>query len=459
MARKSRETKLKEQLRAVSDCPFDILDYLDCIPELFSMLGDGDSEESLMLRLYELCRGADGICNALVYLMRHRLDCGSRAAAELAVRYCLLTDADPQLACDALDALSRSDNVSDELAEDIARLRSRLAVYYAAEGGEDAPLPDFDVDRFPIEGIYVAARRGSDNVIALADSVGLGMAVRTPAFGIGGEISPSDAAAQLDRVIDAILYYPFPDWRDKWLRCAYELLNACGAPLSKLCDVGIAVSLGREGYPQAPLHVLAWYECMIAEIGADSPQGSKLRSLADEVLAQCLFAGLPVFEGADERERLIRECIYTDSRAEREKAEIMSRIGTLIIHSKNRYLWVGELSGHAKRGKNHYWEINLALPPADAEGNPNVRFDNISTVEVRHIISRGGVEVPFDRTASQIIMNGEIIISEVRHPLQIDLILDISYISSVKCSGASVTVRKKEIKDGFLVMDCQIYFK
>ena len=78
MARKSNETLLRERLAKVSDCPFDIFEFLTPTDELFDLIknaenGDAASISELANRLEKIYVKEKKSSDALVYLCKKGL--------------------------------------------------------------------------------------------------------------------------------------------------------------------------------------------------------------------------------------------------------------------------------------------------------------------------------------------------------------------------------------------------
>ena len=76
--------------------------------------------------------------------------------------------------------------------------------------------------------------------------------------------------------------------------------------------------------------------------------------------------------------------------------------------------------------------------------------------ERRHEVSRGGITLESDKKLSQVICAGEILIGEKPHPFEVDLVLDISYVSTTKCEWFDVKVKEYGRVGDYLVMQAMI---
>ena len=129
--------------------------------------------------------------------------------------------------------------------------------------------------------------------------------------------------------------------------------------------------------------------------------------------------------------------------------------GIIINYAKNRYYLEGELSGHGKRGKKHFWTQRFSLDKSLCKDDPI--FSTFKIEEVHNLLERYGAQLGEIKGKSQIICRGELITDEQPHPFMLDLILDISYISSVKCETLELEVAGLTEANGRYIFDCTVF--
>ena len=150
----------------------------------------------------------------------------------------------------------------------------------------------------------------------------------------------------------------------------------------------------------------------------------------------------------------MREAAYTSEYQERLEARGNVVGGSKIVHEKNRYKLECVLTGHAKRGNRHMWESMLSI---ECNGGEPPVFSGITISERRNVIGRGGATLEQEKRRSQIICSGEILMGGKASPFMLDLILDISYVSTTKCEVVEIKPKKTRILDSHAIMDGYIY--
>ena len=220
--------------------------------------------------------------------------------------------------------------------------------------------------------------------------------------------------------------------------------------------VAAEVTGGRHFSARRNLHALAWIS-YLAENGPEGAERESLTAQARRLEELSRFELLLEGEAdADTLAALREEAIYTSSVKERRAHERELPFGNRIIHERNRYHLSASLTGHSKRGSRHYWETVISLC-LDGSEPFTPEIDTLTVDGAFNAASRGGVTLPQDKFSSQVILSSEIGLNGVRSPLSVDLILDIAYISAVKCGSCEIKVSGTEYIDGWAVMDCQVY--
>ena len=116
-----------------------------------------------------------------------------------------------------------------------------------------------------------------------------------------------------------------------------------------------------------------------------------------------------------------------------------------------------ELKGHSKRGHKHTWEFKMSMPKKFI-GQKRPTFHNFKVERANPFITRGGVALEREKTSSQIICRSEIKFDQAAHPFLVDIILDVTYISSVKCTLGELKIKNITEDDKYLTYTCQILF-
>ena len=235
----------------------------------------------------------------------------------------------------------------------------------------------------------------------------------------------------------------------------YELGITFSCDLTPVARYATEVSLGRHFATRKNLHALVWLRYLAEHSPVDD--AAKLSETIKELEDSCRFDLILNEElTPEEEESLRKEAIYTRYTEERARHEREASLGNKILHERNRYLLAATLTNHSKRGRRHYWETTVSLP-LDTDEVFLPEFDSLTAERAHNVITRGGVTLSRDKGASQMILTSEISIRGVKAPLTVDLILDIAYISAVKCGEGEIKIKDFKVQDGYLVMSCQIF--
>lgn len=469
MARKTKETLRKEALSAISGCPCDLYDLLDDSAELTNsiLLCESGSREaiiSLSERLLKLALGRSERFECVLYLCALGCRQGVRELAAPLICYAV----EKEFGFEYLDSLQGLELTDDEEKKlKLARVKHIISLAKRGFDGDEllSRLGDLGGE-LSAEKLYLLSiiRQRSEEwesslSQSLADSEGIPRLTTLPSFaGLFTEAADSpteeEMAKELLRV-KAILYrHGFGGWRDFWLRCLYEYVGMyCRSDYTLIAKDAADVSYNRLAVKRRRLHAFAWmkyYLSHLPEGQSDVACAKRLEALRKECTFHFQSTDLTSAEGL----RILRESVYASSDDALRLSRIEEELGAPIIHDKNRYVLRADLSCHSKRGVNHFWNLTAHLPEGKGSGAPT--FTAFTIEECNNKIRRGGVTIDNDRACSQGIFRGEMTIGDKTHPMILDLICDIAYISLVKCDTAILTVKKSYVKSGRLILQMNI---
>ena len=92
----------------------------------------------------------------------------------------------------------------------------------------------------------------------------------------------------------------------------------------------------------------------------------------------------------------------------------------------------------------------------ETDSDTEPKFGIASIVERNNFVSRGGVTLEKEKKVAQVLCQGDIKVNEKICPLEIDLIVDISYVSSTKCEHCEIKIKDTHREGEYLVMRCSI---
>lgn len=433
MARKSKELILSERLAEISECPVDIFKY---VPEgdvltLLPLCEGGDREARLTLcqTILSAC-GAESV-DSLEYLLTVGIERGCEGCVPLALRYICTVRRTP------IPLAKRCIAACGESTPDALGAVARVAVSEKRLTDADAEL--LSTTDFAAVPLYLLprddARLTELSVLASVPSI-----LSLPTFGGGGAAdSTADGLAVYLGHAKALYDH---EWRDFWLRCAYEYALGYTGGIRDFAALALPL-IKERGYAERH-HVHVFAAAMVSE----AVDGNTLENLRKA----CEFTGHST-EKLDTGAAL-REAVYLDSPRELASARERERLGGRIIHTRNRYSLTHSLSGHTKRVKQHCWQTPLTI-----EGDILPTFAEARIEEVRCAPERGGITLERDPAICQILCRGEIILPESRHPFIIDLLLDIAFVSATKCASLEIIPVEFTKADGLLTMDCRVLLK
>jgi hypothetical protein len=451
----SRKTKLDlwiDKLEQISDCPRDIFKKIEADEKLFLTVesadnGDLSSIKMLTSSLYEKYKGEDELNAALLYYARKGLSLGDKDCAIITLKLISTFNTAFELLDEVLAFLDGAEK--DESTERlITKVKVKRIIASAIPGADyellAGTLAEMYDEYSAYARIYLAGRILADTgsydkekVDALAAALDVPRIITLPVFNGGKE--GSSAAVSVNSLNEhaamryALGLIDMDEWRDFWLRAIYEYseIYLDGNLLPFTNDIISAID-GRSEYPRKKLHNLA-----IKKYYFDLTGGGRNEYTALD--AECRFDGLEFdISSEEDRDAIIKEAVYTDSKMERERHIAASRLGTQIVHAKNRYSLITTVKNHLKRGSKHVWPVTLSI--LTNQDTPPV-MGPIRIRERRHEVSRGGIKLEADKKLSQVLCRGDIVIGEKAYPFEVDLVLDISYVSSTKCEWFDVKIR------------------
>lgn len=429
MSRKSKITMLRDRLELLSGCPGDILNILDPSEEdIFAISeaerGDVDATRSISARLWELSKSESDAPEALFYFLTKGLELGDAVCAELAVRSVVKFNYRFELLETALAILGSN---AEMLLGDVITMAKIKAIIYRADlgtapEGSHNELLSLDPQMAEYLGAYLDAKAGADD---------------------------AKSRYNTDMLKRAISLVDMDEWRDLWLIEAYEYsMHHLGGDLLEFADEMLRAIEARAKYPRRDLHILAFKRCL-AELGV------KYTIEECEYLEKlCRFyCGEAHLDTKEERDALIREAVYTSGKRERALCRMRSAVGAEMLHERNRYSLTMTLSNHQKRASRHQWESVISIRTNE---NSPPRFTPIPIVDRRAEIERNGVSLEKEKKLSQLFCKGELQLTDRTHPLELDLIIDISYVSATKCNTCEIRINRYKRLGDFIVMQVTV---
>ena len=478
MARKSRDTIWRERLAHVSGCPSDIFDLLPVSEELISRASLIESCDpisiSYLLSLLHTALTNEAVLDevrihgneAVAYLIKKATSTRERSTAKLAL----------DLMYKTAIGLEFSDLIHSILSEDKEQSRKLSAVTVmriilgAAEGRSYTQLlpllTRLETNTSPDVWLYAFSMTkgiGPANSLCrdYSEKLGIPLLPSLSSFGrVEGkaEVSEEKAREYVCRCLEIGKEQFLLDYRGFWLRCAYEICaEYLRGDFSLIAKEAFEFSKGSVFCEKKNLYTLVWAQYLLSlSLSPEQQQATEatVRGLTNLVHFNYQMPS-PFTE--EIRKELMRDAVYTYY--SKEKADFKKReaLGFIICHARNRYNLSATLEGHTKRGRKHYWESTFSIELSGESAELPLEFAPLSVVVTNNVATRGGARLPYDKTTSQVICTSEITVNGINHPLEIDLILDIAYISSVKCGNGDIYIKEVNFKDGYAVMSCQIY--
>ena len=462
MSRKARLTVYRDRLEAISDCPITIFDQLQPNDLLFDLIknaeaGDVLAMEELVAKLYDASCEANEESDALVYYARMGLAAKSPLCAALLICYIERFNTEFGLLDEAIETIKGTDK-ERFLTETVrmARLK-RILASPSRECDFDKQIADAKMLDFPCMCeilTYLEAERLcylgtplSEELYAEAKCRGYAPILALPTF--NNENVKCEAIKHNKETVCEMLrrisfLFDICEWRDFWLKVLFEYAEVyLDGDLSVFIGDILNIISARPDYREKPMHKWA-----IKKHAHSLGIGSYTVEVCDALEQQCRFIGLEIPDSTGE---IIRDAVYTE-RAKKSLAD-SSLYDAEIQHERNRYTLSMVLSDHKKRASRHQWDCTLAIR-TDSDTPPVIVPAPI--VERRAEISRNGVTFTKEKKASQVLCAGEIKICDKVSPFEIDLILDISYVSLTKCTHCSIKFDRVKRQGDLLIMQTAI---
>ncbi len=465
MSRKSKAALAIERLGDISDCPKDLFDLIESSEDLFLSVskaeaGDVESIKKMATATFNAYIGERRTNKAMLYYLNMACEMGLADCAGMVVicaaRHNTLFDR----LDDAIDLLKDSkDGTCSSIDVGNAVLKSILHGVDMQVNPEIllARLDEIDDSvRCPVE-LYILAERkarggiyDAERVEAIAKRLGVPGIVSLSAFS-GNEIKTDiNIIREIEALIYALEIADNDNYRDFWLKCIYEYCNLYlngdyidfAEPIARALE---ARSYQKDG----KLHLLAWRKYILEHPRLTEYDKAEAENKYSSLLDECRFAGVCTQDCDGHME----SAIYASGSEIRKKSEEAHAHGSIIEHTRNRYTMCAEFTNHAKRGNRHMWETTISI---DAKsGAPE--FGVLKISELRHTVTRGGITLESAKKLTQVICLGKITVGAKPSPFEIDLILDISYVSATKCEFCEIKVRETLDDGEFITMKCQIY--
>ena len=465
MSRKSKLTLSKEHLRKISECPYEIFNKIEPSDELFSSIERAEAGDVVFLmqlaeELYRIYSDEDELNPALMYFARRGLSFGSEKCAEMMIICMAQFNVGFEYLGDALAMLENTEK-SEQLCRliDCAKLKSILS--NAVPGADYEELTDRLGEMYDeysaFARIYLAHLRLSDTgsyekakVDSLAAALDIPSVVKLPSFtgnkDVDKDYEPENKKRECELMRFAISLIDMDGWRDFWLRILFEYSeNYLESNLNSFGQEMLTAISERCNYARKKLHILALKSRHNEELGTYEDE---CKALVDE----CTFDGLTV-DPSDPSlmSELLHEAIYLCSAEERRKKHEADKLGSIILHQKNRFILRATLKNHFKRASKHMWNLTLSIM-TDEDTLPEFSVANIR--DRLNSVSRGGVTLNHEKKLSQILCDAELRMHDRSYPFELDMILDISYVSSTKCEICEIKVKDYERQGDYLTMYC-----
>jgi len=465
MARKSKLTVLRERLEAISKCPYDVFHKIEASDLFFEKLekaenGDVSAISELSQTVFNTYKDEACDNHSMLYFIRMGIEASDIKSAEnlvfCAAKRCLGFE----LLDRALPMLAKAGYVPKDLIEE-AIIKKAL---FEAEAHPERLTEILNImpeKQEPYLELYLIGKTQASgiehdlaHVRELCLKTGVARLSTLPIFGGDEPIHPSkeEANAECDTILKILTAIEMTEWHEFWQRVIYQY-----STMYLESDLGFFARYIIRSLKKAScgardnMYTLAWMKYAI-DRGYACESGN-FEKRYKELMEKCVFDGeLPNLDDDTVLDALLREALCR-SAEDRNKEEEKRALGNIILHKKNRYTMRCFFENHAKRANKHMWETTISI---ETENDIPPEFRNITITERRNSISRDGYTLEPQKCLSQVICSGDLVYGKA-YPFELDLILDISYVSSTKCELGSIKVRKYERQGKYLVMDCQLY--
>ena len=462
MARKSKETINYEKISEVSACPRDLLKYMSYTDRLLSRLsecekGNLSEIDALSEELYTAVKESEceERCSALIYLTLKGIELGCDSCLKRLAKYICLIEDNPGVLLPYRNRLIEADHclMCEVAVKAIIYFTSCKADFSVAECLKK--LPKSQRISTEIYRVFIDGDTPSESLKESCYDEKCLSLLSLPSLykdGTATVYAEEASSCSVDVMLEAISISRQEKWSEFWLKMLYEHARIYGGSDFTHFAKQAADIIARRKYDgKRSLHLYTFisYAC-------DKEPSEELIARRDELKKQCLFEGLELPDGGEiDINELIKDAVYTSLENEMAQATKKRESGIIINYAKNRYYLEGELSGHGKRGKKHFWTQRFSLDKSLCKDAPI--FSSFKIEEVHNLLERYGAQLGEIKGKSQIICRGELITDEQPHPFMLDLILDISYISSVKCETLELEVAGLTEANGRYIFDCTVF--
>ena len=473
MSRKSKITLAIEGLKRISDCPddlFDTIEPMDAIFEKIKLAESNDTDAIALLSsvVYDAYGNDEIINKAMLYFLAKGVDAKDPQSARATVICAAERDVMLDKVVDALKILNYSEIEADGLL-DVARTAMLKATVASAVEGADfdeltVRLPWIDESIRGYVELYLIAKRKEhtgvykrERIIELTESLGMPRVANLYAFLDGRADAPGELDVEGERgaLIDALEATTPECYRELWLKCIYQYCEIyLGGNYAPFATVIARALESRRSLKDGRLHLLAWRKYVLDNTDPNSADYLEAEAKYLELLEECRFKGIVSHLTSEDAEYHRRSAMSTPVGDVRRESESADALGYVIEHTKNRYVMSCELTGHAKRAKKHMWEITTSIR---SDNGLTPLFKDIRVVDWRNTVTRGGVTPERCKKLTQVLCLGTIETDGRISPFEIDLILDISYVSATKCDTVEIKIRSTEQNGEYLTMHCQMY--
>ena len=459
MSRKARLTVYRDKLEAISGCPITIFNQLQPSDLLFDVIknaeaGDVGAMEELVAKLHSSATENNEPSEALVYFARMGLAAKSPLCAALFICYIELFNTEFDCLDEAIETMKGSDK--EELLVETVKMAKLKRILSAPSRERDFEKLIADAETLDIPcmceiRMYLEAQALayldtplSEELYAIVKYNGYAPLLALPIFKGKSEAIKHNTATKCETLRRILTLFDIGEWRDFWLKVIFEYAEVyLGGDLSVFIEDMLNIVNARQDYREKPMHKWAMKKYALTH-----GIGSYTADVCDALEMQCRFIGLTL---PDSTEEIIRDAVY----AERMPCAIgdSSLYDAEILHERNRYTLTMVLSDHKKRASRHQWDCTLAIR-TDSDTPPVIA--SVPITERRAEISRNGVTLTKEKKASQVLCAGEIKLADKVSPFEIDLILDISYVSSTKCTHCGIKFERVKRQGDLLIMQTAI---
>ena len=471
MSRKSRATLSREKLESISSCPTDIFNSIEATDELFELIEKAERKDEMALRkissmLFSTYINDSNINQAMLYFLVKGVEHGDTESAHHLIVCASMKNECLEHVDDAVKVLNDADlplppeHGKDAMFKSIVRSAGKDADYETLLG----KLYSLQYEGIEYAELYFLYKQkeahgniDAEKADSLSAQANLPPLSTLPTF--CDTVNAPDSTVKdgwSESLISALNLSSLDSWQDFWLRCIYEYcVIYLKNDFTEFAEA-IAQTLEKRRFSKkSKLHALAFIKYIRENTPEDNHKHIRLREWYNEMLEECVLDGtLKSLDDEEEMLRIMKEAAYTSEYAERKSAESGISLGHRINHVKNRYVLCAVLTDHAKRGNRHMWPTVLSIKQ-DSDALPI--FENIKIAERRNEVRRGDAALSMQKKQSQVICDGNLILNGKVSPFVLDLILDISYVSTTKCESLEIKIKKAQKNNGYTVLNCQLF--